>query len=130
MLPKSITARRIGHWSYGSESEYDADGEQAPITWICNCGSRIKLEKYVWDRATDWTWYEPTPKEELDEFLAKHGNCEPRCYKCQETLVDRQGDWCQPCEEYSYSRPDWINDCDDPSQDYNNNNNNNNNKEG
>jgi len=96
-LPKCIRAQRIGHWSYGSESEYDADGEQAPITWICNCGSRIKLEKYMWDRTTDWTWYEPTPKEELDKFLSEHNACPAVCYTCN-APVERGGMRCNACE--------------------------------
>lgn len=114
MLPKNIVAKRIGHWSYGPESEYDADGELAPITWSCACGARLKLETL--DRYEDC--YIPVAEEVKNKFLADHSSCEITCYKCSTAPVDRQGDWCQPCEEYSYSRPDWMNECDDPSQEY------------
>ena len=114
MLPKSITAKRIGHWSYGPESEYDEVGELAPITWSCACGARLKLETL--DRYEDC--YIPVAEEVKTQFLADHGSCAITCYKCHEAPVAREGEWCVPCEEYSYSRQDWLNDCDDPSQDY------------
>lgn len=96
-LPECIRASRIGHWSYGSESEYDADGQLAPVTWICNCDSRITLE--VYNRQTGE--YTDTPEEVLKDFLTKHTACVAMCYNCQAVEVDRQGYWCNECEEHT-----------------------------
>ena len=65
-LPASIRAERIGHWSMGRENEYDADGRNAPITWTCNCSSRLTLE--VLDQDADQ--YILVSKEERDQFLS------------------------------------------------------------
>ena len=93
-LPECIHPRRIGHWSYGSESEYDADGRQAPVTWICNCGSRITLEVYNPQTGE----YTDIPKELIQKFLAEHTACVAMCYNCRVVEVDYQGYPCQECE--------------------------------
>ena len=73
-LPGCIKAERRGHWSMGSENHYDINGELAPITWACNCGSWIKLE------TLDESGYQyiSTPQARLEEFLSKHSNCPVR----------------------------------------------------
>jgi len=93
-LPACIRARRIGHWSYGSDTEYDENGAQAPVTWTCNCRSWITLEVYNCQTGE----YTDTPKELLKEFLAKHTDCVAMCYKCGVLLGERLGDWCNDCE--------------------------------
>lgn len=93
-LPSCVQARRIGHWSYGSDTEYDADGNQATITWICNCGSFVRLEVYNQETGE----YTDTPKESLQQFLANHQVCEATCYKCGVVQVERNGLWCEACE--------------------------------
>jgi len=94
-LSSCITARRIGHWSYGTESEYDANGELAPITWICNCGSMFTTE--VLNRETD-EYYE-VPQHEKQQFLAEHQTCMAKCYKCHTNPVEKQGYWCEECDK-------------------------------
>lgn len=94
-LPSSITARRFGHHSMGVESEYDAFGEQAPITWICNCGSMMATERYDYDTES----YIPTSEARKAEFLANHTSCVATCYHCHTTPVERQGLWCDKCSD-------------------------------
>lgn len=94
-LPTSITARRVGHWSYGSETEYDAMGEQAPVTWTCNCGSTLCLEHYD----TNTERYVATPESRKMEFLVVHASCTPKCFHCGEVDVERQGYWCEKCTD-------------------------------
>jgi hypothetical protein len=91
-LPKCVHATRIG---YDPESEYDLLGLIAPVTWICNCKKRLKLE--LWDSDADQ--YYPISKEERDQFLSEHVSCTAKCYKCDTTPVDSYGMWCDPCEE-------------------------------
>jgi len=91
-LPESVYATRIGHYP---ESEYDASGMLAPVTWICNCGYHFRTE--VYNHTTDQ--YTLVPKEERDQFLSEHVSCTAKCYKCHTTPVDRYGSWCDPCEE-------------------------------
>jgi len=97
-LPRCIRARRIGHWSYGSDTFFDANGNKAPVTWTCNCGSRITLE--VYDCQTGE--YTDTPKELLQAFLAEHTACVAMCYNCRKVEVERQGYWCNECEAEHY----------------------------
>lgn len=93
-LPSCIKARRFGHWSMGSENEYDEFGEQAPITWVCNCGSRLKLETFN----DDTEEYTPVSAKTKAEFLAKHTSCgDPKCYVCAVAPVGTQGAWCDEC---------------------------------
>ncbi len=95
-LPTCIKATRIGHWSMGSENEYDAFGEQAPITWTCTCGHRLTLEILDYDTGE----YTNTPQHVKDGFLADHATCTvPLCYVCGMTPVGRQGGWCYECIE-------------------------------
>ena len=91
-LPECVHATRIGQYP---ESQYDSSGRIAPVTWICNCKSRLTLE--VLDRNTDE--YIPVSKEERDQFLSEHVSCTAKCYKCDTTPVDSYGMWCDPCEE-------------------------------
>ena len=94
-LPTCITARRIGHHSMGSENEYDADGEQAPITWTCNCGHRLTLE-YI-DPNTEK--YVKVSEDVKAKFLAAHTNCTAVCFHCGVTPVKGHGYWCDECSE-------------------------------
>lgn len=87
-LPACIKARRVGHHSMGSENEYDATGEQAPITWTCNCGSWLVLDYYV-----------QTSEGIKAEFLAAHTACTAKCFKCGVVDVERQGYWCDQCSD-------------------------------
>lgn len=97
-LPSSIKAQRLGHWSYGSETEYDHMGEQAPVTWTCNCGSTLCLEHYD----TDTERYVATPESSKVEFLTAHASCAAKpayCFHCGVVEVKRQGDWCDKCAD-------------------------------
>ena len=93
-LPSCIHATRIGYYP---ESECDAFGELAPVTWVCNCGRQLTLERY--DDETDR--YIAVSQERKEEFLAQHTVCTAKCYKCGEKPVTRAGYWCQECEENS-----------------------------
>jgi hypothetical protein len=92
-LPDCIRAERIGHWSHGSQSECDAYGERAPITWFCCCGSRLTLE--VIDLDTEM--YVTVPQQRREKFLADHSECEIVCFTCQIAPVERAGMWCDKC---------------------------------
>lgn len=81
-LPNCVKATRIGHWSMGSENEYDAYGEQAPITWTCNCGHRLALETLDYETEE----YTATSQEVKDMFLAAHTTCVAKCYVCGKGL--------------------------------------------
>lgn len=94
-LPSCITAQRIGHWSMGLESGYDEYGEQAPVTWVCNCGYRLMLEQINHDTMQ----YTPLAESAKAEFLAAHTSCEAKCYQCNAASVRRQGDWCEDCSD-------------------------------
>ena len=66
--PEYFTATRKG-WG---ESEYDAFGEQAPLSWVCDyCGSWITLESF--DHETEE--YVDTPRHALEHFIAQHAEC-------------------------------------------------------
>jgi hypothetical protein len=82
-LPECISAIRIG---CHADCEYDEFGEQAPITWECVCGWRLRLAYLVADPTTEewdvysqsWVYdyhYVDATQERKDEFLAKHANC-------------------------------------------------------
>lgn len=92
-LPDCIRAERVGHWMHGSESECDANGELAPITWFCCCSERLKLENMDYDTEM----YIPVSQEQKDQFLAKHSNCAVTCFNCQDVPVVRAGLWCEKC---------------------------------
>jgi hypothetical protein len=92
-LPKCISAQRIGHWTYGSESEYDMYGERAPITWICRCGDRLTLEILDHDNMS----YSPVPEAEKTQFLAEHNSCPATCCGCNTVIID-DGYWCDECK--------------------------------
>ncbi len=94
-LPSCITAIRIGHWSYGTENEYDAYGELAPVTWRCACGHRLTLERF--DDETER--YVPVSKERKAMFLEQHANCAIVCYHCREVAVEEAGQWCATCSQ-------------------------------
>lgn len=94
-LPECVHTGRFGHWSMGSESEYDANGELAPITWFCDCGARLTLE--VLNHRTDQ--YMPVSEEDKHQFLSLHVNCTATCYKCSTTTVETYGLWCEACED-------------------------------
>lgn len=94
-LPNCVKASRIGHWSMGSESEYDAMGEQAPITWTCNCGWSLDLENYDYDKEM----YFSVSEDSKAEFLAEHTSCVAKCYKCRVTPVEEKGYWCDECSD-------------------------------
>lgn len=96
-LPKSIRAERVGHWSHGSQSNCDADGELAPITWFCCCGSRLTLE--VMDRDTEM--YVTVPQQRREKFLADHSECNIVCFTCRIAPVRKAGMWCDECEKAS-----------------------------
>ena len=68
-LPECVKARRIGYWM---ESEYDMNGELAPITWFCNCGARLTLERWADEECLN---YIPIPQVRKDQFIAEHSNC-------------------------------------------------------
>lgn len=93
-LPACIKASRIGHHSYG-ESEYDAMGEQAPVTWTCNCGASLTLERMDYDTEQ----YVPVSEHMKAHFLATHTTCTAKCYKCGTASVERHGHWCEKCTE-------------------------------
>jgi hypothetical protein len=93
-LSESIHATRIGRYP---ESEYDSQGRLAPVTWICNCGSRFATEVLQWEDEDDY--YVPVSHEAKTQFLAEHVACAAKCYKCDETPVVSYGDWCASCEE-------------------------------
>jgi hypothetical protein len=93
-IPACIQAHRIGHWSYGTESEYDADGQLAPVRWICNCGSWMVVETL--DPATDQRI--AVPSWEKEKFLTEHAECVAKCYNCHVKPVERQGYWCEECD--------------------------------
>lgn len=101
IIPACITATRIGHWSFGSESEYDADGEQAPITWQCACGAWLKLENLVLrDSGYDDDYmYVAVSEATKVEFLAQHQSCEIVCFHCHKVPVDRPMSWCEKCSD-------------------------------
>lgn len=88
-LPACIKARRIGHWSYGTDTEYDVNGELAPITLTCNCGSWIKTEAFC-------ETGEYTP---VSDFVTNHQACVAKCYNCHTNTVERQGYWCAECDK-------------------------------
>lgn len=98
-LPSCIHVRRIGHYSYGPDSEYDVFGELAPVTWMCDCGHRLTLERYDYDEDR----YIPVSQDRKDLFLAEHTNCTAKCYNCKAVPVTRQGYWCEKCEEDNHS---------------------------
>ena len=91
-LPECIRATRIGYYS---ESEYDLFGELAPVTWQCDCGKRITLERYD----SNFEYYIPVPQELKDEFLAKHTACTAVCYNCHKVPVEHFGYWCDSCQD-------------------------------
>lgn len=86
-----IHVTRIG---YG-ETEYDLMGEQAPITWICGCGSRLTLEWF--DDAKEQ--YFPVSDDRKQVFLEKHSACTVMCWECHRVPVERVGCWCDACVE-------------------------------
>jgi hypothetical protein len=92
-LPDCIRPERIGHGSYGSQSEYDAYGERAPITWVCCCGDRLTLEILDHEEMS----YSNVPEAEKAQFLAEHKDCAVTCFNCQGTPVVRAGYWCEKC---------------------------------
>ena len=94
-LPACVKARRIGHWSFGADTEYDATGEQAPVTWTCNCGSMIKTELFNYDTEE----YIPVSDEELSAFLTNHQACVAKCYNCGVNPVAKQDYWCEECDK-------------------------------
>lgn len=110
-LPECIEARRIG---YHAESEYDEFGEAAPITWICGCGARLRLEHYevieseIYGEYIGNRWYPEivsegyvaVSQERKDEFLAKHSSCKNTCWKCRQTEVEFIDQWCFLCQEH------------------------------
>jgi len=93
-LPECIRSRRIGHWSYGSDTEYDEFGMLAPVTWICNCGSWVKTELLNLETGQ----YEQLSDDAMTAFLAEHQDCVAMCYNCRKVEVERQGYWCLECE--------------------------------
>lgn len=95
-LPDCIRAMRIPHWSQWSESEYDQNGELAPITWICNCGQWLTLEEWADDEQFQ---YMPILESRKTQFLSEHTSCTAKCYKCNSAPVESWGLWCQPCED-------------------------------
>lgn len=92
-LPACVKAVRIGHWSMGSENEYDAMGEQAPVTWVCNCGHTLLLDHFDYN-TEQWII---TPENRKFEFLAAHPACIAKCFKCGIVVVDERGAWCDAC---------------------------------
>jgi hypothetical protein len=90
-LPSCIKATRIGL----GESEYDAQGMPAPVTWFCGCGARLTLETYSYEMDQ----YKPISKEMQQHFLDSHLNCIVVCYKCHDVEVESIGQWCQDCED-------------------------------
>jgi hypothetical protein len=94
-LPSCVQARRVGHWSFGSESEYDALGEQAPLTWTCNCSSWLTLEIYDFETES----YVKVSEDIKAKWLSLHQTCVAKCYKCGIEVVERQGLWCEDCSD-------------------------------
>ena len=92
-LPKCIRATRIGHWSYGSESEYDLYGERAPITWQCRCGDRLTLEILDHEEMS----YSPVPETTKAQFLAEHNSCKAMCSGC-DAVINDDSYWCDECK--------------------------------
>jgi hypothetical protein len=67
-FPKHFEARRIG---YG-ETEYDAFGEAAPLSWVCvTCGSMIAMEFF--DEETEQ--YMDANPEYVQRFIDRHMEC-------------------------------------------------------
>jgi hypothetical protein len=63
-----IHARRVG-WG---ETEYNDEGEQAPLRWVCDrCGSFVLVE--LLNRETNQ--YETVPWAMRDAFIAEHKLC-------------------------------------------------------
>lgn len=91
-LPACVHAMRIG---YNRESSYDINGELAPITWICDCGCKLTLEKWADEERLD---YIPISESLKTEFLTQHTNCAATCYNCGITTVETYGLWCEACE--------------------------------
>jgi hypothetical protein len=91
-LPTCIHATRIGYWP---ESEYDQFGLLAPVTWRCDCGAKLTLERYD----ENFEFYVPISQEAKDLFLAEHAACHStaKCFNCRTAPVDRYGDWCDTC---------------------------------
>ena len=94
-LPHCVKATRIGHWSMGSENQYDAFGEKAPVTWVCACGESLTLE-YM-DYSTER--YIAIAESDKAEFLASHNSCTAKCHKCGIAPVQSYGYWCEDCSE-------------------------------
>ena len=93
-LPTCIHPCRIGR----GESSYDIFGMPLPVTWQCNCGHRLTLERYD----ENFEFYVPVSEEVKKKFLADHTDCTAKCWKCGVKSVESWGCWCDSCTESSY----------------------------
>jgi len=89
-LPSCIKPTRVGFYP---ESQYDAQGMIAPVTWFCGCGSSLTLETYDYDIEG----YKPVSRLVKNQFLDSHLNCIVVCSKCHDVEVKYIGQWCVDC---------------------------------